>query len=119
MSEPCLCLVCQKGRGKEEMKLRHNDQPATKSCTGRSQTCRDILSSDISPYCIAGDRDGFASQLIKAQHLSPADQWVSWGTILPAGPAAPAALKENAAFLKGHFSYLQPVDDLEVLKPES
>lgn len=34
-------------------------------------------------------------------------------------PAAPAALKEDAASLKGRFSYLQPVDDLEVLKPKS
>lgn len=41
------------------------------------------------------------------------------GSARAAGPAAPAALKENAASLKGRFSYLQPVDDLEVLKPES
>lgn len=67
---------------------------------------RNFTPSDISPDCIAGDRDGFASQLIKAQLLSRADQWVSWGTILPAGPAAPPALKEGAAYLKGHFPYL-------------
>lgn len=119
MSEPYLCLVCRRGRGREEMRLRHNDQPSTKSCTGRSQTCKELHFLWHQPCCIAGDRDGFASQFIKAQLLSRAYQWVSRGTILPAGPAAPAALKEGAASLKEHFFYLQTVDDLEALKPES
>lgn len=67
----------------------------------------DSSSSDINPCCVAGGRDGIASQLITAQQLlSQVGQQVSWGSILPEGPADPAALKEDAASSRGHFSCL-------------
>lgn len=115
-----VCAWCARG-GEEERRWGSGTVISLprRAVLGDHRLAKNFTSSDISSYCTAGDRDGFASQLIKAQLLSWAEQRVSWGTILPAGPAAPAALKENAASLKGHFSYLQPVDDLEVLKPES
>lgn len=124
-AEPCLYPGVPEGKRRWEMRFRHwlsRHLPTVPSLPrravwGHHRLPRGSSSPDAKPCYIAGGREGFASQLIKAQQL------LSWGdqrgSIAPAGPAAPAALKEDAAPSRGHFFLPPACGRLEALKPGS